>query len=91
MRGLVVLGTLLIGAAHVPSITESASTFVPGVTWQPVPFYGRLHLSGRTEQAILGVTPTEIVIAVFLNGAGEKPEVFATLGRARRSSSQAYP
>lgn len=63
-------------AAQVPTVSQAASKFVPGMTWRPKSILtADFSCRGRKEQAILGVNAKEIVIAVFLNGLGEPPEV----------------
>ena len=67
---------LSLSAAQLPSVSQAASKFVPGVTWRPNSILtADFSCRGRQEQAILGVTAREIVIAVFLNGPAEAPEV----------------
>ena len=67
---------LLLSAAQASSIMAAAAKFVPGVTWRPNSVLtADFSCHGRKEQAILGVTAKEIIIAVFLNGIAERPEV----------------
>ena len=44
---------------------------------------GNFTCQNRKEQAILGVGESEIVIAVFVNGLGARPEVLRYSGHAR--------
>ena len=44
---------------------------------------GNLSCHARKERAILGVSATEIVIAVFVNGLDVRPEVLRYSGKAR--------
>lgn len=75
---------LFFGVAQAPSIVTAASKFVPGVTWRPKSVVTADFSCRRgKEQAILGVTATEIVIAVFLNGTTNKPEVLRYSASAR--------
>lgn len=68
--------SLSLTAAQVPTVSQAASKFVPGVTWRPKSVLtADFSCRGRKEQAILGVNAKEIVIAVFLNGLAEPPEV----------------
>ncbi len=84
MRALVVLGILLMGAAQAPSIIAAASKFVPGVSWRPESVLtADFSCQGRRGQAVLGVTSKEIVVAVFLKGTSEKPEVLRYSAAAR--------
>jgi hypothetical protein len=58
---------LLLTAVEAPSITAAASKFVPGVAWRSQSVLtADFSCRGRREQAILGVTPKDIVIAVLL-------------------------
>ena len=67
---------LLLSAAQNPTVDQAAAKFVPGVTWRPKSVLTTdFSCRGRKEQAILGVSNKEIVIAVFLNGLTEPPEV----------------
>jgi hypothetical protein len=71
-----VITALLLGAVEAPSLTVAASKFVPGVTWRSQSaLTADFSCRGRREQAILGVTPKDIVIAVFLHGTAAPPEV----------------
>lgn len=76
MRTPLVIAALLLAAVGALSITTAATKFVPGVTWRSQSVLtADFSCRGRREQAILGVTPKDIVIAVFLNGIGAPPEV----------------
>jgi hypothetical protein len=76
MRSLALLSGILIGATQILSIAAAASKFLPDVTWRPKSVLtADFSCRGRREQAILGVTSKEIVVAVFLNGTNAKPEV----------------
>jgi hypothetical protein len=84
MRTWFLLSIVLLGATQTSSATAAASKFVPGVTWRSNSILtADFSCRGRKEQAILGVTSTEIVIAVFLNGTTEKPEVLRYSAAAR--------
>src|SRR5207253_3274950 len=51
-----------------------ASSYIPHVTWRANSLVtGDFTCHGKIQLAILGTTPTEIVVAVFLHGANEKP------------------
>jgi hypothetical protein len=87
MPALFLLGMILIGAVQVSPITTAAARFVPGATWRSNSVLtADFSCRGRKEQAILGVTSSEIVIAVFLNGTGEKPEILRYSAAARNIS-----
>jgi hypothetical protein len=87
MRTAIVITALLLGSVKAPSITAAASKFVPGVTWRSQSVLtADFTCRGRREQAILGVTTTEIVIAVFLNGTTAAPEVLRYSAAVRDAS-----
>lgn len=68
--------SLSLTAAQVPTVSQAASKFVPGVTWRPKSVLtADFSCRGRKEQAILGVNAKQIVVAVFLNGPTRPPEV----------------
>lgn len=76
MRISAIIVTFILGAVQAPSITAAASKFVPGVTWRLESVLTEdFSCSGRKERAILGVTAREIVIALFIRGTEEQPEV----------------
>lgn len=84
MRILMLAFSLVLAAAETASVPATASKFVPGVTWRPESvLVADFSCRGRQEQAILGVTTKEIVIAVFLNGLTGKPEVLRYSATAR--------
>jgi len=57
-------------------LEKAATKYVTAVTWRrDSALAGNFTCAGRTEQAILGVSKTEIVIAVFAHGLGMRPEV----------------
>jgi hypothetical protein len=83
LKPLVVAASLL-AAVEAPSITTAATKFLPGVTWRSQSILtADFSCRGRREQAILGVTPKDIVIAVFLNGTAAPPEVLRYSGAVR--------
>jgi hypothetical protein len=63
--------------AQDPALVEKAATkYVTKVAWRrDSALAGNFTCAGRTEQAILGVSKTEIVIAVFVHGLNMRPEV----------------
>jgi len=69
------LVALAQAAPQLPVVT-AASKWVPGVTWRPKSVVAAdFTCRGRREQAILGATAQEIVVAVFINGLNATPEV----------------
>ena len=71
--------------AQAPASVERAATkYVAGVAWRRHSIVsGNFTCQGRKEQAILGVSKSEIVIAVFVNGFDARPEVLRYSGKAR--------
>ena len=63
--------------AQDPALLEKAATkYVTKVAWRrDSALAGNFTCGGRTEQAILGVSKTQIVIAVFVQGLNMPPEV----------------
>jgi hypothetical protein len=58
------------------AVVSAANRFVPDVTWHSESVItGDFTCRGLQEQAILGVTPQEIVVVLFLNGLQNKPEI----------------
>jgi hypothetical protein len=72
----------------VPSVAAAAKKYVPDVEWQPKTVIAAdFSCRGRKEQAILGTNSADIVIAVFLNGTTQKPEVLRYSAKVRNASS----
>ena len=70
------------------AIEKAAAKFVPGVTWQIHSIVsGNFTCRGRKEEAILGVSTSEIVLAVFINGLTSPPEVLRYSAKARDPKS----
>ena len=66
------------------SVDKAATKYVPGVAWQRRSIVsGNFSCHGRKEAAILGVSASEIVIAVFVNGLNVRPEVLRYSGKVR--------
>jgi hypothetical protein len=84
---VVVLGSAIthVLLAQTPaSIEKAAAKCVAGVAWRRGSVVsGNFTCQSRKEQAILGVGESEIVIAVFVNGLGARPEVLRYSGHAR--------
>jgi hypothetical protein len=71
-----------------PSIQAAAARYVPGVHWRAKSVVtGDFSCQGRVQQAILGTSQSEIVIAVFLNGTTSRPEVLRYSARVRNPAS----
>ncbi len=84
MRSLFLIPMLLAGVVQHAAIPAAASRFVPGTTWQPQSVVeADFTCRGRREQAILGFTADEIIIAVFIGGATQPPEVLRYSARVR--------
>ena len=80
--------TLILSAADAPSLPAAAAKFVPGVRWRAKSaLIADFSCRGYREQAILGMTAKDIVVAVFLNGLAEKPEVLRYSSEARDPKS----
>jgi hypothetical protein len=80
--------TLILSVAEAPSLPAAAAKFVPGVRWRPKSaLIADFSCRGHREQAILGMTAKDIVVAVFLNGLTEKPEVLRYSAEARDPKS----
>jgi hypothetical protein len=76
MRAIILLMTLQTAAAPALSVASAASRFAPRVMWQDKSVItAEFTCDGRHAQAILGTTATQIVVAVFVNGLDQKPEV----------------
>jgi hypothetical protein len=58
------------------AIVSAANKYVPGITWHSESIIiGDFTCRGRKEQAILGITQQEIIVAVFIDGLDTKPEI----------------
>lgn len=80
--GLAIMHSSL--AQNSVSVEKAAMKYVPGMDWQRRSVVsGNFSCHGRKEQAILGVSASEIVIAVFVNGLDVRPEVLRYSGKAR--------
>ena len=75
-------------AQRPPSIEASAARYVPEVNWRANSVVrGNFSCQGRMESAILGTSQSQIVIAIFLNGSTQPPEVLRYSAKARRAAS----
>jgi hypothetical protein len=80
---LLVLATQLL-AQNRAATEKAAAKFLPEVVWRPGSVVtGDFTCRGRREHAILGVTESEIVIAVFPNGLSARPLFLRYSTRAR--------
>ena len=80
--GLAITHALLV--QNSVSVEKAATKYVPGVAWQRRSIvFGNFTCHVRKEQAILGVSESEIVIAVFVHGFGSRPEVLRDSGKGR--------
>jgi hypothetical protein len=76
MRTLLIVLAIASTNAQTPSVAPAASKFLPEVSWRAASIVSAdFTCRGRQEQAILGTTSKEILIAVFINGVGQTPEV----------------
>jgi hypothetical protein len=58
------------------AIVSAANKFVPGITWHSESVIsGDFTCHGHKEQAILGISQKEIIVAVFIDGLDTKPEI----------------
>jgi len=83
------IGLLPSLLAQSPAAVETAAAkYVPGVTWKAQSLVSAdFTCRGRKEQAILGVSASEILIAVFVNGIHARPEVLRYSAKARHAES----
>jgi hypothetical protein len=66
------------------SLMKAAARYVPGVNWrQSSVVLADFTCVGHKEQAILGTNSTDIVIAIFINGMGVRPEVLRYSSKIR--------
>jgi hypothetical protein len=58
------------------AIVGAANKYVPGVTWHSESVItGDFKCRGLKEQAVLGITPQEIVVVLFINGLQNRPQI----------------
>jgi hypothetical protein len=66
------------------SLIKAANRFVPGVNWrQSSVVLADFTCVGHKQQAILGTNSTDIVVAVFINGTGARPEMLRYSAKIR--------
>ena len=88
MVHLLVILVIQAATGQLPSITTAAAKYVPGVKWQPnTVITADFSCRGRKEQAIIGTSSSDIVIAVFLNGTNQRPEVLRYSAKVRDATS----
>jgi hypothetical protein len=76
LRTLLVSLSVAFSGAQASSVAEAAAQHHPDVTWQTGSVVSAdFTCRGRQEAAILGTTSRDIVVAVFIGGLGQKPEV----------------
>lgn len=85
---LVLMQALL---AQTPAeIEKAAAKYVPGVTWQARSVIsGNFTCRGRIEHAILGVSASNVVIAVFVEGIKARPKVLRYSAKNRETAKLA--
>lgn len=74
---LICLGLVLNALGATPEImtVRAASKYIPNVAWQAKSSVtGDFTCDGHKQTAILGISGTDVVVAVFLNGLNRKPE-----------------
>ena len=58
------------------AIVGAANKYAPGVTWHSESvIIGDFTCRGLKEQAVLGITPQEIVVVLFINGLQNRPQI----------------
>ena len=73
-----------VQSAEGTDVSTSAKAYYPKATWQEKSVLtGDFTCQGRQEYAILGTSEELIVIAVFVRGLGEKPEILEYSAKAR--------
>ena len=88
-RLMPVIGLLMVVSFQVtsclePSAYSAAAKYDPSISWYPDSVVtGDFKCRGRKQQAIMGIGPSETVIAIFLNGTKEKPVVLRDSSRNR--------
>jgi hypothetical protein len=69
-------------------VESAAKRFEPTISWRANSVLdGNFSCKGRREKAILGTSKSEIVIAVFLHGLTNKPEILRFSATSRRLES----
>ena len=86
---IAVLLTVLLQAANSQTTVAAAATkFVPNVKWQPkTVVIADFTCRGKKEQAILGSNSTDIVVAVFVKGTSQRPEILQYSAKVRNAAS----
>lgn len=69
-------------------IKNAAHRYFPMATWRERSIItADFTCSGRREWAVLGTTPSEILIAIFVNGPNEKPRILHYSRSVRNAST----
>jgi hypothetical protein len=69
------------------ALLKAAAQYVPGVNWRAKSIVvADFTCGGHKQQAILGTNSTEIVVAVFIGGVAQRPEVIRYSAQVRNPS-----
>jgi hypothetical protein len=84
MRTFFILLAAALPGAQTPSVAIAAAKFLPEVNWRAESSVSAdFTCRGRQESAIVGTTSKEIIIAIFVDGVGQKPEVLRYSAKMR--------
>ncbi|MES2151583.1 MAG: hypothetical protein V4508_17535 [Pseudomonadota bacterium] len=86
-RSLLGIVTLLAcaGSAASPAVKEAATRFVSGIEWQEKSVLSAdFSCGGGRQDAILGTSGKEIVVAVFTQGLAKAPELLRFASEERK-------
>lgn len=73
---ILVLSVAVLHGRPDSAVAAAAKRFLPDVRWRAASaLHADFTCRGRQQSAILGVSDTDIVIAVFLKGLATRPEV----------------
>ena len=78
----------LTAVAQTVSVDAAVARYVPQVDWHPSSaLTGDFSCQGKQEQAIAGVTRSEVVVAIFLHGLDSTPQVlrYASTAKGRNA------
>jgi hypothetical protein len=79
-----------VAASDQADFTAAAEKYYPAATWQSTSLLiGDFSCRGQREAAILGIASTAIVVAVFLDGFNEAPQILEYSTTVRNASSAA--
>jgi hypothetical protein len=69
-------------------LIKAAAKYIPGVSWRAASaIQADFTCDGRAQTALLGISPSEIVVAVFIKGARVRPEVLRYSAKVRNPIS----